>query len=39
MLELTKLTGEERGFYAGIIKRLGSGDVESVGTELLCGVT
>jgi hypothetical protein len=35
MLDVTKLTEEERGFYAGITKRLGSGDVKSVGTELL----
>jgi hypothetical protein len=35
MIDFTKLTKEEREFFTGIVNRLGSGDVKSVGTELL----
>ena len=35
MIDVTKLTEEEREFFTGIVNRLGSGDVKSVGTELL----
>jgi len=35
MFDVDKLTKEERDFFTGIVKRLGSGDVKSVGTELL----
>jgi hypothetical protein len=35
MLDITKLSEEEREFFAGIVKRLDSGDVKGVGTELL----
>ena len=35
MIDFTKLTKEEREFFTGIVNRLDSGDVKSVGTELL----
>jgi len=35
MIDVTKLTKEEKEFCKGIVNRLGSGDVKSVGTELL----
>lgn len=35
MIDVTKLTKEEREFVTGIINRLDSGDVKNVGTELL----
>ena len=35
MIDVTKLTKEEREFLTGIVNRLDSGDVKSVGTELL----
>jgi hypothetical protein len=34
-IDITKLSKDERGFFTGIVNRLGSGDVKSVGTELL----
>jgi hypothetical protein len=35
MMDVTRLTKEEREFFTGIVNRLDSGDVKSVGTELL----
>jgi hypothetical protein len=35
MIDVTKLSKEEREFVTGIINRLDSGDVKDVGTELL----
>ena len=35
MIDVTKLTKEERDFVTGIINRLDSGDAKGVGTELL----
>ena len=35
MVDITKLSKEEREFVTGIINRLDSGDVRNVGTELL----
>lgn len=35
MIDITKLSKEEREFVTGIINRLDSGDVKNVGTELL----
>ena len=35
MIDVTKLSKEERQFVTGIINRLDSGDVKNVGTELL----
>jgi len=35
MIDITKLSNEEREFVTGIINRLDSGDVKNVGTELL----
>jgi len=35
MVDITKLSKEERDFVTGIINRLDSGDVRNVGTELL----
>ena len=35
MIDVTKLTKEEREFFTGIVNRLGSGDLKSVSTELL----
>jgi hypothetical protein len=35
MLDITKLSKEEREFVTGIINRLDSGDVKNVGAELL----
>jgi hypothetical protein len=35
MVDVTKLSKEEREFVTGIINRLDSGDVKKVGTELL----
>jgi hypothetical protein len=35
MLDVTKLSKEEREFAAGIVNRLDSGDAKGVGTELL----
>ncbi len=35
MLDVTKLSKEEREFVAGIVSRLDSGDAKGVGTELL----
>lgn len=35
MVDVTKLTKEEREFVTGIINRLDGGDVANVGTELL----
>ena len=35
MIDVTKLSKEERDFVTGIINRLDSGDVKNVGSELL----
>ncbi|MGC2185303.1 MAG: hypothetical protein WA637_18695 [Terriglobales bacterium] len=35
MIDIAKLSNEEREFVTGIINRLDSGDVRNVGTELL----
>lgn len=35
MIDVEKLTKEEREFFIGIINRLDSGDLKTVGTELL----
>ena len=35
MVDVTKLSKDEREFVTGIINRLDSGDVKTVGTELL----
>src|ERR1700758_3351486 len=35
MIDITKLSKDEREFVVGIINRLDSGDVENLGTELL----
>jgi hypothetical protein len=35
MLDVTKLSKEERRFVTGIINRLDSGDAKGIGTELL----
>jgi len=35
MIDIAKLSKEEREFVTGIINRLDSGDVKNVGTELL----
>ena len=34
-IDITKLSKDEREFFTGIVNRIGSGDVKSVGTELL----
>jgi membrane protease subunit (stomatin/prohibitin family) len=39
MVDVTKLSKEERDFVTGIINRLDSGDVQTVGTELLAEFT
>ena len=39
MIDVTKLSKEEREFVTGIINRLDSGDVKNVGTELLAEFT
>jgi len=38
MMDVRKLGKEEREFVTGIINRLDSGDVQTVGTELLAEI-